>query len=76
MTARWPHVAGRCQAATGMNMWSPLLLIALCVIPSALQTTAALTVDQKLEALALGIEHEAALMADVVQGQGQHRETG
>ena len=50
-----------------MNMWSPLLLIALCVTPTAPDPIfAALTVDQKLEALELYLEHEAALMADVV----------
>ena len=37
MTARWPHVAGRYQAATGLNMWSSLLLIALAATPCAQQ---------------------------------------
>ena len=29
MTARLPHVAGRCQPGTGLNMWTSLLIIAL-----------------------------------------------
>ena len=50
-----------------MNMWSPLLLIALCVTPTAPDPSfAALTVDQRLEALELYLEHEVELMADVV----------
>ena len=50
MTARLPHVAGRCQAGTGLNMWTSLLLIALAATPAALEETVeALTVDQKVE---------------------------
>ena len=51
MTARLPQAAGRCQAATGMNMWTPLLLIALAASPAALQQQTK-TVDQKIDILA------------------------
>ena len=37
MTARLPQAAGRCQAATGMNMWTPLLLITFAATPCAQQ---------------------------------------
>ena len=49
-------------------MGTPLLLLALCAIPPALQTHvppfSSLTVDEKLEAIAINIEAEAELMTD------------
>ena len=50
MTARWPHVAGRYQAATGLNMWSPLLLIALGATPCAQQHPACPVCSEQLVA--------------------------
>ena len=35
MTARLPHVAGRCQPGTGLNMWTSLLVIALAAVQPA-----------------------------------------
>ena len=42
-------------------MWTPLLLIALWVSPTAPQST---VISQKLEAIAINIEAEAELMTD------------
>ena len=65
-TARFAWSSGPLPAGTGLNMLSSLLLLALLILPSALQQQArSITLYEVAEWVAEGLENQVALSTDL-----------